>query len=653
MSANVGSVFFSLRAGATDLAKDIDRAMGVANKKLIAAGKVIGRGLTVALATSTAAITAATVKGVNSIDQLAKESDKLGVPIGQLQLLRHAADLTGVASNQLGTGLQRMTRRVSEAAKGTGEAKDALKELRLNAQQLAKLSPDQQFLAVSKAMQGVANQGDRVRLAMKLFDSEGVGLVNTLRLTEGELGKMKSELTALGVIIDRDAAAKVERAKDAFTVFSRVFTGFSNSLAIELAPLLTMVGDELVRLSLNTGGFRSQIQSAIGAAVLGFGQVRDILHGVNLTSVTAQRGFAAIGQFSVVAADMAVRAWKNMQEAFTVVVASIKLAFAKGLAEMSDLLIRTTIKFSELQNNLPFINIDVDRLKGQLGQAQEQFNLFLDMNRTAFKKALTDFKEPTTTGLEDSVIQAVERVEELDAKLQKLKEAPLVADRLKAKFDDYVVSLDEAVTKTQELSRASVDLGQTAGNAIDDIDDKADDAADNISKAAAVATENWQAFAWNVSSAIDQFVETGRFKIDAFVRDVLQDLAKIQLRNLLLGEDGVGGILGGIAGSLKLPITTTPGAAMGAHVTAGEPRIIGERGVELFKPDVSGTIIPHNPTQGILSSSGGAPVNITQNYSGGMSRQEVGALVQQANEALVRAIVESKKDGGGFGAAFA
>ena len=638
MSANVGSVFFSLRAGATHLAKDIDRAMGIANKKLTAAGRVIGRGLTVALATSTAAITAATIKGINSIDQLAKESDKLGVAIDQLQLLRHAADLTGVASNQLGTGLQRMTRRVSEAAKGTGEAKDALKELRLNAQDLAKLSPDEQFLEVGKAMREVANQGDRVRLAMKLFDSEGVGLVNTLRLTEGELGKMKSELTALGVIIDREGAAKVERSKDAFTRLSQVFTGFSNSLAIELAPLLTMLGEELVRLSVNAGNFRGQIQTAVGATVAGFGMTVDLFRDVHVALLTGQRGFAAIGQFSVVAADMALKAWRTVQHGFTATVAAIRYAWAKGLSEIVDLITRAAIKVAVLQDKLPFVDIDVDRIKRELGAVQSQFDGFVSRNRGALRDALADFKSPSSSGLEDAVIESVNRVEQLGAKIGELNSRASVADRLKAKFDDYVASMDDAIQKTVQLTEVTVE--------------GVDDAADTVEAVAKRMTKEWQSFAYNASSAIDQFVETGRFKIKDFVRDVVQDLAKIQLRNLLLGSSGTGGVLGALAGVFGIK-PSVPGNALGGRVEAGQSTFVGERGIELFQPDVAGTIIPNPKTQSILNDSGRESVVVNMSFASGVSRQELAVEVQNIEERVVRGILSAKRNGGAFGETFA
>jgi methyl-accepting chemotaxis protein len=115
------------------------------------------------------------------IDKVAKMSARIGISTEALSELQYVAERSGVSVQSLGTALQRMVRRISEAAKGTGEAKNAIKELGLDAQQLAQLAPDQQFMAIAQAMEQVATQGDKVRLAMKLWDTEGVALLQTLK----------------------------------------------------------------------------------------------------------------------------------------------------------------------------------------------------------------------------------------------------------------------------------------------------------------------------------------------------------------------------------------------------------------------------------------------------------------------------------------
>jgi hypothetical protein len=171
-----------------------------------------------------------------AIDALAKTSAKLGIATEALVGLRHAAERTGVASNTLDMALQRMTRRIAEAAQGTGEAKSALKELGLDAQALAAMSPDQAFTAITAAMEGVTRQSDKVRLAFKLFDSEGVNLVNTMALGESGLSAMALEAQELGLIISNVDARKIEAAGDAFSNVGKATEGIANQVSIGLAP---------------------------------------------------------------------------------------------------------------------------------------------------------------------------------------------------------------------------------------------------------------------------------------------------------------------------------------------------------------------------------------------------------------------------------
>ena len=74
--------------------------------------------------------------------------------------------------------LQRFVRRVAEAANGTGEAKDALAQMGIALRdQSGNLRRSEDLLAdVADAFARIEDPAERVRLAFKLFDSEGVAL---------------------------------------------------------------------------------------------------------------------------------------------------------------------------------------------------------------------------------------------------------------------------------------------------------------------------------------------------------------------------------------------------------------------------------------------------------------------------------------------
>ena len=173
----------------------------------------------------------------DDLDRTAKVGAKLNVVTENLIGLRHAANQTGVGNDKLDMSLQRMTRRVAEAAQGLGEAQGALKELRLDAKKLNTLAPDQQFARIADAMKKVKSPTDQVRLAFKLFDSEGVDLVNTLKLGSAGLREMKKDADRLGITFTSGKLKRVEDFNDQLDRLSKSLGGLGQQIVIEVAPL--------------------------------------------------------------------------------------------------------------------------------------------------------------------------------------------------------------------------------------------------------------------------------------------------------------------------------------------------------------------------------------------------------------------------------
>ena len=112
---------YNIPISATDKTAAAFKSVNQAASRLAASAAKIG----VAFATAGVAAAAALTKmQMSNIDSLAKTSDKIGVTTEALGGLRHAAELTGVGSDTLDMAMQRLTRRVSEAANGTGESVD-------------------------------------------------------------------------------------------------------------------------------------------------------------------------------------------------------------------------------------------------------------------------------------------------------------------------------------------------------------------------------------------------------------------------------------------------------------------------------------------------------------------------------------------------
>ena len=174
-------------------------------------------------------------------DEIAKTADKLGVGIETLQELQFAAGRAGVGIKSFNIGLQRFTRRAAEAAAGTGEAKEALSTLGIQlTDSQGNLRPTAELLSdMADAFKKVPSQAERVRLAFKLFDTEGVQLVNLLQLGSGALDDFRKRARELGLVMSEKTARDSERFQDAQQDLLATLTGVRNLIGGELLPILT------------------------------------------------------------------------------------------------------------------------------------------------------------------------------------------------------------------------------------------------------------------------------------------------------------------------------------------------------------------------------------------------------------------------------
>jgi len=174
--------------------------------------------------------------------------------------------------------VQRMVRRLAEAAQGGGEAKAAIEQLGLDAQKLARMAPDKAFAAIADAMQDVDSQSEKVRLAFKFFDSEGVSLVNTLALGSEGLEEFARQAEVAGINISRIDAAKIEYANDQINKARQLFSGFAQQLTARMAPAIGEVANRIFNVSEETGGVGEVANQVFNSMVESLGGVADMFY---------------------------------------------------------------------------------------------------------------------------------------------------------------------------------------------------------------------------------------------------------------------------------------------------------------------------------------------------------------------------------------
>ncbi len=312
------------------------------------AGKAIG----VAFIAAAAGLAAMTASAMKSIDALAKTADKIGITTEALAGLQFAGEQTGVSTETMNMALQRFTRRVSEAAQGSGEAVNALKELNIDAKSLSDLPLDQQMGVVADSMQDVGTQADRVRIAMKLFDSEGVALVNTLAGGSAGLQNMAKEADLLGLAISRQDAARITMANDALNKASKLFEALGIQLAIAFGPLLTAITNDLSGTGKASEEFGNTGQAVADALVNSFAYLRDVFHSLYVGGKVLQLGVYKLGEGFLWLGTQIVSLFSPIEHLFTAYNAVVGLFGGDQIKKPSEFLKELTNSFGEHVSDL-------------------------------------------------------------------------------------------------------------------------------------------------------------------------------------------------------------------------------------------------------------------------------------------------------------
>lgn len=553
---------------------------------------------------------------IEATDALAKTASKIGTTTEALSALRYAANLSGVETNTLDMAMQRFTRRLSEAVKGTGEAKGALQELGLNARDLARLPLDERMAVLADAFGEVSSETDKLRLAFKLFDSEGVALVNMLNNGSDGLQGMFDDAEALGLIMRSNAAKGVEQASDSLYRMGRVAIGVRDSFVAGIAPAIKLVSDRIVTLVKEAveskGGFQEFSKFLVNAFL-------DIVQSLGIAFITIKGEINSLIQqgrelknaftfeFKLPQQDPLKRVSKDVEKA------------QKALDELDWLMQEAEAGGSTMYNgqimSLEELRAEYDRITDRVAMWQEELfkaSNTLDLvagadTRADIAKLVEAINQlrPAATGVFDDLAKDAD---------DKLPEALTVFERIGESFKK-TVGLVSGEIPTLEQSVESLTRG----------------AMSNFTQSFTDAITGAKKFS-------DAMRSMAKSVVDSLIKMLVQYyITEPLFRALQAGFNSFTG--GGGAGG--------GGKAIGGSVQAGTPYMVGERGQELFVPNQSGAIIPNNK----LGGGSGVTVNQVINVTTGVQqtvRAEIANLMPQISNAAKSAVAEARMRGGSY-----
>ena len=544
---------------------------------------------------------------LKATDALAKTASKIGTTTEALSALQYAGQLTGVSVETMNMALQRFTRRASEAAVGTGEAKGALRELGVDARVLVRLPLDERMLVLADAFENVKSESDRLRLAFKLFDSEGAALVNTLGQGRQGLADMLGESRRLGVVMSSNAAEGVEEANDALTRLQSLFGGIVKQVTAALAPVITSIADILT----------SKVASAFDPENNGIQEFAralaiDTVNGI----VAAVEGFEALTNGLINTANELIRT----KDALTAFFGGEQSAeqLQNAITKVEDRLTSLREQSEDMVGpQAQFFAADISNLELQLAKLQK---LKEQAQKSGRIQIIDNVSFQETIDLLLNAIPAINGITDSTKKL-----GDKTQETIPTAFETFIANLKRTREMANELMPQLEKLGDQ------------------------VLTGLGQSFTDAITGA-RKFSDA----IKAMAKSVVDSLIRMLIQKYIVDAafgfitKGMGGLTkqNGVFQAHNQAVPISGKKAMGGPVAGGRPYLVGERGPELMVPAGNGTVVPNN-------ALGGSGVTVVQNINvtTGVQqtvRAEIANLLPQISNAAKSAVADARLRGGGF-----
>ena len=176
---------------------------------------------------------------VQEADQLAKLSRRLNTSVGDFSRLARVMDRGGIRMSQTGTILQRLQRRAFDASQGNKELTAAFSRLGISLDSFLKLDPVEAFLQTGEALAKLTNTAERIATAFKLFDTEGVAVLNM------DLPRLRAEMEKTAAVTERQAKA-IEALNDFMTSLGQSMRSLAGQAILDIGEgipaLIELIG---------------------------------------------------------------------------------------------------------------------------------------------------------------------------------------------------------------------------------------------------------------------------------------------------------------------------------------------------------------------------------------------------------------------------
>ena len=605
------------------------------------------RNATLAASALGAGLVVATKKALSFADDIAKTADKVGVSTNALQKYRFAADLAGVKTDELDRALRKLQQSAGEATtKGTGTAFDAFKQLGLIADITSgKLeNGEARFRAVVAALEKVESQSNRAGLAAAIFGARlGPQMMNLLNQGIAGLDKTGKRAEALGLIISEQLTRNSEQAIDTITELQTTLKTKLVASLVEAAPLINEFGQELLKNLPNIIARMRELAQLFG--LIG-STATDRINALNEEIGQFQKSLDKLYQIQsrrdltpkeLVKQEQILAQIEKRQLAINMLAAQRDKAVSIGRA--GDQKEKPETEATGTENGETFQSQQQQKLIEKITKGQMRSRMIAE--RQVDLMGATTLEREKQLKLEQMLYEIGEAKAQLTANDLKLLKEDLDREYLAKTILEEKLKVDEARNKAAERQK---ELQQQISDIMQDGIKTANEAISGLIS----GTMKWKdALGLVLRKVLDIVTSMGKTKGGGFS---LGNLLKTGM-SLFAASQGVP----------MTPMGTSTGPMFPGLMDFHTGGIVG-KGPKGFRSDErmilarTGERVLNRGQTAMSANGGGVTLNQSINLSTGVQqtvRAEIMSMAPQIAAQAKAAVLDAKRRGGGFGAAFA
>lgn len=220
----------------------VQKKMKTVGSRMKSTGKSMTKWVTGPMAAATTGLSGLVMQTAKHGDEMAKNSQKVGMNVEAYQEYQYALGQAGLSSEQTDKALGRLNQRMGQAVNGNDKYANALEQLGISLEEVEKgnISTDEAMMKSIETLSQMDNEQEKAALATELFGTKMArDLMPAINAGADSLQEARDKAQDLGIVMSEETAQKSEEFNDKMEDLKSRLQAVGLELGTKLLPVIT------------------------------------------------------------------------------------------------------------------------------------------------------------------------------------------------------------------------------------------------------------------------------------------------------------------------------------------------------------------------------------------------------------------------------